>query len=201
MISREPCTGFAECQSCSSLVEFSLPSGSLPQTYSIDCYSCHQNFQISSAKCKIFRGAKGKAKSLNAFGRKLGTEDSPIEMEYYDILQVKADATAAQIKKAYYVLAMKCHPDKNPDDPLAEEKFKKISEAYQVLSDPQRRAFYNIHGKSTGNQEAVFVSFFVIEYRLIQKNSLNPSLEVINLQILLEIWLLQNNSRKQCHLA
>lgn len=160
MISREPCTGFADCPSCSNLVEFTLPASSL-HTLSIECYSCHHSFQIPASKCKIFRKS---SKPMSNFGRKLGTEDSPIDLEYYNILEVKADATAAQIKKGYYILAMKCHPDKNPDDPQAEEKFKKISEAYQVLSDPQRRAFYNIHGKSSGTQEAAFVSFRLLKF-------------------------------------
>ncbi|KAJ3039672.1 hypothetical protein HDV00_012016 [Rhizophlyctis rosea] len=78
-------------------------------------------------------------------------------MDYYDTLCVAATATPAEIKKAYYMKAMKCHPDKNPDDPEADEKFKKISEAYQVLSDPQRRTFYNMHGKQSSGAEATFV--------------------------------------------
>jgi hypothetical protein len=153
MNSREPNTGFAECMSCSSQVEFTIPQGSLPATLSIQCYSCHQQFQIPSSKCKIFRKGSRPVKP-SGFGRKEGTEKSPIDMEYYNILEVQSDASAAQIKKAYYVLAMKCHPDKNPNDPQAEEKFKKISQAYQVLSDPQRRAFYNIHGKGAGTSDA-----------------------------------------------
>jgi preprotein translocase subunit Sec63 len=58
-------------------------------------------------------------------------DDKPLETEYYDLLEVDPKATPAQIKKAYYMKAMKFHPDKNRDDPTAEEKFKKISEAYQ----------------------------------------------------------------------
>ncbi|KAJ3282134.1 hypothetical protein HDU76_008770, partial [Blyttiomyces sp. JEL0837] len=81
---------------------------------------------------------------------KTGSDDNPIDREYYELLGVDIKATPAQIKKAYYLLAMKFHPDKNPDDPTAEEKFKKISEAYQVLSDPQRRAAYNMYGNQTG---------------------------------------------------
>lgn len=197
MNSREPSTGFADCLSCSTQVEFTLPQGSLPTTFSIQCYSCHQEFQISSSKCKIFRKGSKPVKS-SVFGRKLGTESSPIDMEYYNILEVKADASAAQIKKAYYVLAMKCHPDKNPNDPLAEEKFKKISQAYQILSDPQRRAFYNIHGKAAGNSDAAhFVTYFY-NCRPILKNSSSLSLEVINLQILLGIWQSPSSLRKQC---
>ncbi|KAJ3277158.1 hypothetical protein HDV01_000210 [Terramyces sp. JEL0728] len=61
----------------------------------------------------------------------INLDEKPIDMTYYDLLQVPADATAATIKKAYYISAMKYHPDKNLDDPTADEKFKQISEAYQ----------------------------------------------------------------------
>lgn len=55
----------------------------------------------------------------------------PVEMELYKVLDVDPDATSAQIRKAYYRMAQKYHPDKHPDDPSATEKFQKISEAYQ----------------------------------------------------------------------
>lgn len=57
---------------------------------------------------------------------------------YYSILNVSNNADEDQIKQAYRALAMKYHPDKNPDSKTAEEKFKRISEAYSVLSDPQK---------------------------------------------------------------
>ena len=60
-------------------------------------------------------------------------DDNPLDLEYYTILGVDAKATPAQIKKAYYQMAMKAHPDKNRDDPEADDKFKKISEAYQGM--------------------------------------------------------------------
>jgi len=63
--------------------------------------------------------------------------------DYYSILGVKEDASAAVIKKAYRKLALKYHPDKNPEDKKAEEEFKKISEAYYALSDPKRRKEYD----------------------------------------------------------
>lgn len=65
------------------------------------------------------------------------------EKEYYDILGVDPDATSGEIKKAYYVQAKKYHPDKNRDDPNANEKFQKIGMAYQVLSDESLRAKYD----------------------------------------------------------
>ena len=62
---------------------------------------------------------------------------------YYDILGVSKDATDDQIKSAYRKLAHKYHPDLNPNDKEAEAKFKEISEAYDTLSDPQKKAAYD----------------------------------------------------------
>jgi len=66
--------------------------------------------------------------------------------DYYQILGVKKDASQEEIKKAYRKLARKYHPDVNPDDPNAEEKFKDINEAYQVLSDEEKRSKYDQFG-------------------------------------------------------
>lgn len=63
--------------------------------------------------------------------------------DYYEVLGVSKDATQEEIKKAYRRLARKYHPDANPDDPQAEEKFKEISSAYEVLSDPEKRKQYD----------------------------------------------------------
>ena len=64
--------------------------------------------------------------------------------DYYQILGVKPDASLDEIKKAYRRLALKYHPDKNPGDKQAEEKFKDIAEAYDVLSDPEKRKKYDM---------------------------------------------------------
>jgi len=66
---------------------------------------------------------------------------------FYDLLGVPPDATEAQVKKAYYKLALKLHPDKNVGDQSAASKFQKVGEAYQVLSNPQLRAKYDAQGK------------------------------------------------------
>ena len=70
-----------------------------------------------------------------------------MDFEYYEILQISKTATKADIKKAFRKLAMKYHPDKNPNDKEAEEMFKKINEAYEVLSDDNKRAIYDRYGK------------------------------------------------------
>lgn len=66
--------------------------------------------------------------------------------DYYELLGVSKDATAQDIKKAYRKLALKYHPDRNPGDKAAEEKFKQVSDAYQVLSDDEKRAAYDRYG-------------------------------------------------------
>jgi curved DNA-binding protein len=67
--------------------------------------------------------------------------------DYYDILGVQKTATPAEIKKAYRLLALKYHPDKNKGDKTAEEKFKDINEANEVLSDPEKRKKYDQFGQ------------------------------------------------------
>jgi curved DNA-binding protein len=71
--------------------------------------------------------------------------------DYYKILGVDRKAGEDQIRAAYRKLAMKHHPDKNPGDKKAEEKFKEINEAYQVLSDPEKRARYDQLGSAYSN--------------------------------------------------
>lgn len=66
--------------------------------------------------------------------------------DYYAVLGVQRGVTAEEIKKAYRKLALQYHPDRNPGDKGAEEKFKEASEAYQVLSDPEKRELYNRFG-------------------------------------------------------
>ncbi|NRD19603.1 molecular chaperone DnaJ [Winogradskyella eckloniae] len=66
--------------------------------------------------------------------------------DYYEVLGISKGATEAEIKKAYRKMALKYHPDKNPDDSTAEEKFKKAAEAYEILSDADKRARYDQFG-------------------------------------------------------
>jgi molecular chaperone DnaJ len=66
--------------------------------------------------------------------------------DYYEVLGVGRNASEEEVKRAYRKLAVKFHPDKNPDDPHAEEKFKELGEAYDVLMDPEKRAAFDRYG-------------------------------------------------------
>jgi molecular chaperone DnaJ len=89
--------------------------------------------------------------------------------DYYEILEVKRDASPEEIKKAYRKIALKYHPDKNPNDPTAEDKFKAAAAAYEVLSNPEKRQKYdrfgheNMRGQPTGeshmDMEDIFSRF------------------------------------------
>ena len=68
------------------------------------------------------------------------------ERDYYEVLGVKRNASPEEIKRAYRKVALKYHPDKNPGDKTAEEKFKEASNAYDVLSDSEKRKIYDIRG-------------------------------------------------------
>ncbi len=71
---------------------------------------------------------------------------------YYEVLEVSREASAGEIKKSYRRLAMQYHPDKNPDDKDAEDKFKEIGEAYEILTDDQKRAAYDRYGHRAFSQ-------------------------------------------------
>ena len=74
--------------------------------------------------------------------------------DFYEILGVNRDASDEEIKKSYRKLAMKHHPDRNPDNPAAEEKYKEGKEAYEILSDAQKRAAYDQYGHAGVDQQA-----------------------------------------------
>jgi molecular chaperone DnaJ len=74
--------------------------------------------------------------------------------DYYEVLGVDRNADMEEVKKAYRKLALKFHPDRNPHDKAAEEKFKELGEAYEALSDPQARAAYDQYGHAAFNSRA-----------------------------------------------
>lgn len=93
----------------------------------------------------------------------IGRDGDQMAEDYYQTLGISKDASEDQIKRAYRKLAMKYHPDHSKGDKSAEEKFKKISEAYAVLSDKEKRKQYDMFGsegfRQQYSQEDIFRNF------------------------------------------
>ncbi|OZJ06248.1 hypothetical protein BZG36_00841 [Bifiguratus adelaidae] len=136
------------CKECSKRIEFKPPSLTPYSTHKVKCWSCKK---ISDVKLDgTGKFAKANSDKKTGYGGKKGTDENPASTEYYEILGVAPTATADEIKKAYRKLAVKYHPDKNIHNPDAENQFKRISEAYQVLADPTLRKHYNEYGMENG---------------------------------------------------
>ncbi|SPO44669.1 related to DnaJ-like protein [Moesziomyces antarcticus] len=140
---------------CRSSIEYLPPSAAelaaLPShetSFTVTCCTCSKQFEPPGAT-KLVRDARKSGGKDVARKRRIGTDDNPLDMTYYDILGVPASATLEEIKKAYRKLAIKLHPDKNPNDAEVEEKFKALATAYHVLSDGELRHKYNEFGAST----------------------------------------------------
>ncbi|KAI0085265.1 DnaJ-domain-containing protein [Irpex rosettiformis] len=158
------------CSQCHIQLEFPVPNPS-PRNGSllnIRCFKCgtvftHAFYPTQVSKTPLSRPevasspTSRSAPETSRRGRKIGTDERPLETGYYDLLGVQVDATTDEIKKAYRRLAIKLHPDKNRDDPNAEEKFKEIAIAYQTLSDPTLRKKYNEFGSKDSAPEGGFV--------------------------------------------
>lgn len=81
--------------------------------------------------------------------RNISTSSTLSQKDYYKILGVAKNSSAKEIKKAYYQLAKKYHPDTNKDDPNASKKFQEVSEAYEILSDDTKRQEFDTFGTTT----------------------------------------------------
>lgn len=86
---------------------------------------------------------------LSGTHRGISTTSSLASKDYYKILGVSKNSSAKEIKKAYYQLAKKYHPDTNKDDNDASKKFQEVSEAYEILSDDTKRKEYDTFGTTT----------------------------------------------------
>ncbi|CAO3628656.1 unnamed protein product [Cunninghamella blakesleeana] len=139
------------CKDCLTPIEFLSSTSHKNETVQVKCWACQKviSFELDNTGLAL-KNNTSSSTSKPRTTRKRGTDENPVSTEYYDLLGISVTATQDEIKKAYRKKAIQFHPDKNPNDPTAEDKFKKISEAYQILSDPKLRKRYNEFGEENG---------------------------------------------------
>ncbi|OEH75229.1 putative DnaJ domain-containing protein [Cyclospora cayetanensis] len=126
-------------------------------------------------------GASSKSGSQGASG-----ERKVVDTTFYDVLEVSTDARPEEIRRQYYRLARKYHPDKNPDDPLAKKRFQQLGEAYQVLGEEERRAQYDLHGQAAAQDMPIIDSslFFMM---LFGSEALEPYIGKLKMAMFVEM--------------
>lgn len=109
-----------------------------------------------------------------------------VDTTLYDVLEVSPDARPEEIRRQYYRLARKYHPDKNPDDPMAKKRFQQLGEAYQVLGEEERRAQYDIHGQAAAQDMPIIDSslFFMM---LFGSEALEPYIGKLKMAMFVEM--------------
>lgn len=135
-------------------------------------------------KSRIKLDANGSFDELNTNAATSG--NVCVDTTYYDLLNIKPTATVSEIKNSYYKMALKYHPDKNRNDPEAKLKFQKISEAYQVLSDEERRMKYNMHGMKA-TQDMVIIDPSVFFMVLFSSEKLKEYIGTLRIAFLVQV--------------
>ncbi|CAG8448730.1 13570_t:CDS:2 [Ambispora leptoticha] len=157
LLSQKPEYQHKTCSFCQKELEFKIPNTTTP-TIHVQCYSCSKKNTFNTISLTNSKNAtNGTSTKKGAQRRKFGTDQEPLETKYYDLLGVSPTADVNEIKKQYYKLALQYHPDKNKASD-AEQVFKEISVAYQVLSDPVLRRKYNEFGTRDVEPEGGFVN-------------------------------------------
>jgi len=148
-------SGFVACSSCG--ISNKLDKQDSKEGAKITCWSCKLKQRITIPQSNKADGSSWEAIPEESW-EKLTSPKKVKETTLYDLLEVTPDASSATIRKQYYAMAMKYHPDKNPDDAHAEAMFKKMSEAYQILSDPTLRARYDSMGSEAATPAGGFMN-------------------------------------------
>ncbi|KAG2174900.1 hypothetical protein INT43_005962 [Umbelopsis isabellina] len=140
------------CKDCITPIEFLSTSTNANKKVKVKCWACNKtsSYELDNTGLNIKNASKPSSSTQKKSYSRKGTDENPVSTTYYDLLDVSVTATQEEIKKSYRKMAIKFHPDKNRDDPSAEERFKEISEAYQILSDPKLRKRYNENGAENG---------------------------------------------------